>query len=305
MEETKMSRYSISMNTKLNDNSIFSIVPYYGGKALLADDLLEYIQLTAEANGAHTYVECFGGGGRCLLNLCKIPYSFRQMYYNEWDETMCCLFKAISVESLADKLYWKLMDTSFDKETFLASAAASKLDDTGKTVDRSLTIVEKAFHAFITCHLSFNSSRKDFAEGKVDNATNAIDRVLEVYDDLQGLKVRQGDYRKILEVFGADPKVVKYLDPPYHPCTRERGSTDVYRKETSAQGHRELVELLCHSRSWVLSGYDPAQYGCDDYKPLEECGAKKINLKNVHLASSNRATKSAPLNKDEFIWYKL
>ncbi len=300
-----MSRNSIWKSSKLNSNSVFSIVPYYGGKANLAEDLLDYIQLTAEANDAHTYVECFGGGGRCLLNLCKIPHSFQKMYYNEWDETMCCLFKTISVESLADKLYWKLMDTSFDKETFLASAAASKLDDTGRTVDRSLTTVDKAFHAFITCHLSFNASRNDYVESEADSVPNIIDRVLEVYDDLQGLKVRQGDYRKLLEFFGENPKVVKYLDPPYHPCTRARSATDVYRNEMDSRGQRELVTLLCQSRSWVLSGYDPAQYGCDDYKPLEECGAKKINLKTVHLASSNCTSKSDSLYKDEYIWYKL
>ncbi len=304
----KSKKFSIAGKYSLNTDDVLNLVPYYGGKANQAVDTLEYILMVAEKNNAHTYVECFGGGGRCILNLNLIPYTFQQIYYNEWDESMCCMFHAVSNETLVEEFYNRVMMEECSRENFNRWKKRSEVDkDTGCVIDQSLTLMDKAVAAYMTCHLSFNASRKSFSNAKeTDDIPSYIEKIWDASYNLKNLKVRQGDYRKILEVFGADPQVILYLDPPYHPLCREKGAISVYRSEMTQEQHREMVALLCKSRGWVLSGYDPKLWGCDDYEPLVENGAVKICIGEYDLSSAGTSQqRDELLKKQEFIWYKF
>lgn len=71
-------------------------------------------------------------------------------------------------------------------------------------------------------------------------------------------------------------------------------------KQVLLEQHREMINILCESRSWVMSGYDPAQFGNNDYLPLEKNGVKKVSIGKFNLYSGG-----CKHSKEEFIWYKI
>ncbi|MEG0580431.1 MAG: DNA adenine methylase, partial [Niameybacter sp.] len=262
---------------------------------------LPYIGLVAKKAGATSYCECFGGGGRCILNLDKLDtVNFDRLIYNEWDEGMCKLFEAASKPDTAEQMIKALRNVNYDKETF-DYCKKHKLDK-----DNSL--LETACMTYILCQMSYNANMKSFSKidyntnsDIVQNFYNGVDRIILTPLHVPNLEVVNGDYREMLRLYGADPHVVKYLDPPYITLVREKGSLKVYSNELTCKEHKELVELLCNSRSWVLSSYDPEKYGSDIYKKLEEAGAIKVSLGKFFVSSSGKAY----TYKEEFIWYKV
>lgn len=276
----------------------YNLIKYFGGKFHQLSKTLPYIELIGMKNSAHTYVECFGGGGKCVLNIETIHNTFSKKIYNEWDGGMCSLFKVASSPELTEQLVKKLRRTSYSEEVFKKA-----LEDKNNS-DIELSLIDKAAATFILCSMSFNCNQKSFR--KPDNNEwnklyrNAIENILLAPEHLCNVEVINGDYRALLKKYGADKRVVKYLDPPYHPACRNQNALKVYPNELSREQHQEMVKILCKSRSWVLSGYDPAQFGCDDYKPLEASGAIKESIGDFVLSSSNNK-----ILKEEFIWYKL
>ena len=277
----------------------FNLIRYYGGKWKQLKYTLPYIEMVAKANDARTYVECFGGGGKCILNLDTLEHKFQKAIYNEMDPYVCSIFQAVSDPDMAQQMFEIMTQLDFSRETF--NYCRQHKTDT----DNSLLV--KASMTFALVQMGFNGQLKTFAGDKTaellkDRYKNSCKKILEAPEHLRNVEVINGDYRKLMKKYGSDTQVVKYLDPPYHPSTRNRQALDTYPNELSVNDHKELVEILCNSRSWVLSGYDPAQYGCDDYKPLEDSGAVKESIGMFLVSSSNKSEGS--VRKEEFIWYK-
>lgn len=280
-------------------HAYFNLIKYYGGKYFQLGNTLPYIEMVAKENEAHTYIECFGGGGKCILNLDTINHHFDRAIYNEWDKGLCNLFEVTANPELAEQMAEQLSAMDYSKETF----------DNCKThrLDESNSLLESAYMTFLACQMSFNGDMGNFDSIKytqnVNTATflyNMKERIRNTPEHLLGVEVSNCDYKELMKDYGDNPHVVKYLDPPYHPLCRGKSATKVYPNELPQEQHKELVEILCKSRSWVMSGYDPAQYGCDDYVALEDNGAIKESIGLYHVSSS-RSDKS----KEEFIWYKF
>ena len=282
---------------EMEGGGYFNLVRYYGGRYKQLGSTLPFIEMVASENNAHTYIECFGGGGKCVLNLDTLDHRFDRAIYNEWDKGMCRLFEVVAnqetCKQLAEKL--KLLDYSMEAFNYC------KLH----RLDKENSLLDIAFMTFVLCQLSYNASmdsfRHDNNQSEYEQAyLNSVERLNYAAEHLQGVEVINGDYEDLMKIYGSDAQVLKYLDPPFHPVTRGIGATNVYQNELSREQHQEMVELLCNSRSWVMSGYDPAQYGCSDYVPLEECGAVKVSIGGFMLASSKDK-----ISKEEFIWYKF
>lgn len=281
----------------LQSNRYFNLIPYFGGKYVQLKNILPYIEKVAKENDAHTYIECFGGGGKCILNLDTINHQFKEKVYNEWDKTLCCLFKAASDRELAQQLMTTLRSTEYNEEVF-KYCKEHRNDD--------VSDLEKARMMFITCLMSLSNNLKDFAkpryaEGKINRFYNSVEKIAEAPQHLKNVTVVNGDYRKLMMKHGKDPQVVKYLDPPYHPACRNQQCLKVYPNELSIKQHREMVEILCESRSWILSGYDPIIYGSADYEPLVKAGAVKESIGTYSISPAYNEDSY----KQEFIWYKL
>lgn len=283
----RMPNFNHMSNYRRAGIQYFSLVPYYGGKYKMLPKILPIIQELADLNNCDTYAELFGGGGRVILNLDRIKHEFSDKIYNDNDAGICCLMQTCKDPDKAENLYDSLQDMEISKELF------NRLRDE----EVKLLGQERAKAKYILIANSFNNNMSAF--NRYEYRIKGIDKILLAPKHLKGVNILNKDYRDILQELGGNMRVLKYLDPPYHPATRNQNALNVYKYEMSREEHQELVKLLCKSRCWILSGYDPAQYGCDDYKPLEEAGAKKISIGTYQVKSSKHK-----IEKEEFIWVK-
>ena len=100
-------------------NRYYNLIKYYGGKFGKLEKILPYIEMVAQTNQATTYIECFGGGGKCLLNLDTINHHFNSIIYNEWDAGLCSLLRMASNENTAMQLIEELNHFDYNKDTFI------------------------------------------------------------------------------------------------------------------------------------------------------------------------------------------
>ena len=275
-----------------NKEDYFNLISYYGGKFNQLDSTLPYIEKVAEANNANTYIELFGGGGKCILNLDTLGFKFETAIYNELDKGLCSLFEIIKEEDFCKLLYKTLKTQKCNRKLF--EFCKQNVND-----EKSNT-VERAYMTYVLCNLSYNGDRTSYVDKDTDGYYRSLDRLLEAHRHLKNVSISNMNAIELLKKCGENSKVVKYLDPPYHPATRSKSALDIYQNEMSVEQHREMIDILCESRSWVMSGYDPAQYGCDDYLPLEKSGAKKVSIGKFNLYSGK-----CKQSKEEFVWYKI
>ena len=284
-----------SMDGSSIKRKYYNLVKYYGGKYDKLPQILHYIELVAQENNATTFLECFGGGGKCILNIDAINNHFEKKIYNELDIGMCSLFRMASTTATAQELINELNQFEHSKEIFKYCKK--------HRYDEDLSDLYRACLIFMLCQMGYNSSTKDYSKFHEDDLSfyNAINRIAYAPDHLRDVEIVNGDYKDLMKKYGADSTAVKYLDPPYHPICRNQGALNIYTNELTQQQHREMVSLLCQSKSWILSGYDPAQWGCTDYEPLEKAGAVKVCIGKYVVSALNRNANY----KEEYIWYKI
>lgn len=254
--------------------------------------MVQYIKKIAEINDADTYIEIFGGGGKCILNLDTLGFKFKTALYNELDRGLCSLFEVVQEPELCRLLYQTLKSQKCSKKLFDFCKENINNEDNNA--------LEKAYMTYVLYNLSYNGEGKSYVAKNEDGYYRSLERLLEAHKHLENVRVSNKDGMDLLRKYGSNPKVVKYLDPPYHPATRAQGALDIYQNEMNIQQHKEMVDLLCQSRSWVMSSYDPAQFGNNDYLPLEKNGAKKVSIGKFNLYSGG-----CKHSKEEFIWYKV
>lgn len=274
-------------------------IPYFGGKSFLIRSILNQIETMAVQNNAHTFIDLFGGSGKVAMNAQSICHPFENIILNEFDESMVCLYKIMSDPVASEELSKKLLTLEYTKETFNQCKTVIECDVNGHTLNRELSDIEKAADAFFTCVASYNANRQKFTDTHLSLYKKRVKKLLHSYWCLKEVTLHQGDAINLLKQYGRDPRVIKYLDPPYHPVTR--AALGIYACEMSRLEHIRLVEMLCCCRGWILSGYDPAEYDdpffpgkkCQDYVLLEEAGAKKVLIKSTQNNQSR---------KNEWLW---
>jgi len=146
-------------------------------------------------------------------------------------------------------------------------------------------------------------SMKSHAEQITRRYNTYCERLLEAPYHLRNVACMRGDYMNILDQYGKDPRTVIYLDPTYHPATRVTGAINVYQNELDREQHQQMVDRLLSCRSFVVSGYDPSEYDCDDYKPLDRYCDEKICIGKYRLTSGSR-NKNQIKVKSEWLWIK-
>ena len=288
--------YSLTTIGELgNSKKYYNLIKYYGGKYGKLQKILPYIELVAQKNNATTYVECFGGGGKCILNIDTINHHFKKKIYNEYDVGLCSLFRMASSTDTANQLIEELSCFNYSRQTFKYCKNHRSDSDLGD--------LYRACIIFILCQMGYNGNTKDYSKLHENNLSymNAINRIAYAPEHLKCVEIINGDYIDMMKKYGEDSLAVKYLDPPYHPICRNKDALQEYSNELTRQQHQEMVTILCQSSSWVLSGYDPAQWGCSDYDPLEKAGAVKVSIGKYMVSSTKKGTNC----KEEFIWYKI
>lgn len=282
-----------------------SIIKKFGGKYRQVPYINRYIKEIAEENKCHTFVELTGGGGRTILNLPIFEidgdiFKFSRKIYNEYDRGLCNMFNCFKDPVRVEQLKTLLLKLGREEGLFRYAIEHKSKEDTPELLSAALT--------YITAMQSWSGNCQDYLRGNTEKKAMEIERkyfkkIKQLHKKSKALKdieIINGDYKPLLEKYGADPKVIKYIDPPYHPITRHQSGLDIYDCEWTPDDHKKLVQQLIKSRSWILSGYDPLVWGCEDYLPLEEAGAKKVNL-GVFRSGMN-STKERKFNKEEYLW---
>ena len=284
-----------------------SIIKKFGGKYRQVPYINEYIKEIAEENRCHTFVELTGGGGRTILNLPTFEidggiYKFGRKIYNEYDRGLCNLFNCVKDQSKVQQLKALLLNLGRDEGLY-------KYAIDNKSNENINELLSAAF-TYMAAMLSWsgNCQKDGYLKGKTEEDARKIEndyfrkikQLSKKSNALKDIEIINGSYEPLLIKYGADPRVVKYIDPPYHPITRHQAGLDIYDLEWEREDHQKLVSELLECRSWILSGYDPLVRGCEDYLPLEKAGAKKVSL-GVFRSGTN-STETRKFNKEEYLW---
>jgi len=260
--------------------------------------LMPHIRNVADLVDADTFIDVFGGGGSCTVNARICGHTFERIIYNELNTSVASLMAALSNKETADVWYKTIKDIDINTTDFSAAKLRRNFLNTSEIS------MKEAVDFTITNLCSRNVRGRDYSTERAALMNNVVKRLYSMQHYVDGVYVQNKNAFDIIDDWGTDPKVLKYIDPPYFPLTRNKTAQRVYKYDWTREDHQRLVRKLVNCRCWILSGYDPAEQGYDDYLPLEEAGAKKVLLKRVALPSSNTIAGKESTKKNEYIWIK-
>lgn len=233
-----------------------AIIRYHGGKVLMAGKIISLFP-------AHDcYVEPFGGGGAVLLAKPRA----RLEVYNDIDGDMVTLFRVLRDQP--DALASAISLTPFAREEHEIAYGDAPTD------------LERARRVLIRSHFGHGSSGIHRATGfraagmrartlPVHGWMKLPDTVRATAERLRGVVIERRPAVQVMQAHDG-PSVVHYVDPPYLPETRDRGSD--YRHEMSRDDHIALLDTLRGLRgAVVLSGYASDLYdgAMHDWRRIE------------------------------------
>lgn len=231
------------------------------------------------------YVEPFGGAASVLLN--KQPHPIE--VYNDINSDLVNLFRAIQDEERFDKLFNRLLWTSYSLDEFRKAIEIIKFGDDPD---------ERAWAFFVIQNQSFGgvSARSEGRWGRTFTPSNGYanncSRWNNTIANLHRIRERfmkvQIDNRNALDVidYWDTEETVFYIDPPYPHDTRK--SSNDYQHEMSDDDHQALLDKLYKIRgSFAVSTYKNIQYD----QLLQIPGAKKVERQtSASVAARTRET---------------
>lgn len=221
------------------------LLRYHGGKWLLGK------WIVSNFPSHRCYVEPFGGAASVLM---QKPRSYAEVY-NDLDSELVNLF--FVVREHGSTLRQQLYLTPFSRVEFKKSYETSNdpIEQARRTIVRSFMGFGSNSHNKTTGFRS-NSNRSgttpacDWA-----NYPDALDALIE---RLRGVVIENRDAKQVMAAHDTK-ETLHYVDPPYVPETRDKGSD--YRHEMSLSDHKELAAFLNGLEGKVIvSGYPSLLY---------------------------------------------
>jgi len=232
------------------------IIRYHGGKHRLAQWIISFFP------DHRCYVEPYGGAASVLI---RKPRAYAEIY-NDLDGEIVNLFRVVRDDG--DQLKRKLELTPFSRNEFVESYEPSP-----DPIEQARRTICRAFMGFS----SSSVTKQRHVTGRLKNATtgfrsnsnrsgttpahdwmNYPKKLHLIIERLQGVVI---DNKSALDVMTQhdSPKTLHYVDPPYVPKTRDRG-TD-YKYEMTEDHHIEMIECLKQLTGMVIvSGYRSELY---------------------------------------------
>lgn len=236
------------------------------------------------------YREPFIGGGSFFVHLKQIRPELK-FWINDINPELYSFWKQVKVDSeqLAREALKIRRKTSNGRRLFeeMASTDASKL-----------TEFERAVRFFVLNRITFSGlvEAGGYSQQAFDGrfTESAIERVAVLGELLQGVKITNLDYRKLLT--DGSKSVFTFLDPPYLTATKSKlyGRNGILHTEFS---HDEFARTMktCH-HSWLIT-YDDSpeirrnfrfatirewelQYGMNNYKQGKAEKGKELFIYN-------------------------
>ncbi len=235
------------------------VLRWHGGKWKLAPWVISHMPRH------RVYVEPFGGAASVLL---RKERSFIEIW-NDLDGDLFNLFRVLQEPPAAQQLVAALSVTPYSRAEFALSFDAAE-----NPIERARRMIVRSFMGFGSnaCATTGRGSNTTGFRARSEHPRKQPSHEWGTYADalpliierIRGVVIEGRDAIRVMrDRDGVD--VVHYVDPPYLPETRERGSSrdrpGRYRHEMDAPGHAELIDALTGLAGMVvLSGYPSKLY---------------------------------------------
>jgi len=245
---------------RYNPKKIEPLGKIHGGKAVLARRMVE-LHPAPVTYGKH--VEAYGGLASVKLNLLPATREHPRIdVYNDANERLTHMFDMLRQHPL--DMREALQTTLYSEPDFEKAKDLARYKRAG--------CVEKARLTYVLHQMSFGGQGGSFSISKHRTRRGIADVVSghlgTIHDMLPAILARVADWQientAAVECIESHDGVrtMFYLDPPYLPSTRAKGSRKAYgANEMTYAQHEELLRLVVKLKGYVLiSGYDSALY---------------------------------------------
>lgn len=245
------------------------------------------------------YREPFVGGGSFFICL-KQKFPHLKIWINDLNPELYYFWKHAQIDS--EKLAQELR--KIKKETVKGQGLFDEL----LSLDiNQLSGFERAIRFFILNRITFSGVVESggYSQLAFDGrfTESSIDRVVELGNILDGVKITNLDYRELLAKEGED--VFTFLDPPYFKATKSKlyGKNGILHTEFD---HNEFAsEMKKYDHSWLIT-YDDSpeirknfefaniyewelQYGMNNYKQGKADKGNELFVSNYQLPIKPRS----------------
>lgn len=232
----------------------------HGGKSYLARRL---IQLHPPNDSYDKHVECFGGLASVKLNLQPATTTSPRIdVYNDRNERLTHMFRMI--RDRPAQMTAALQTTLYSEADFNRAKDSMAYFEAND--------IEKARLTYILHKMSFGGQGNTFSRSRSRTRRGIADVVSGhlgvVHESLTEIFMVVS--RWLIECRWAldcarhhdSPRTMHYMDPPYLPATRAKGSRDAYGPyEMTYEDHEALLEAVPELKGKVMiSGYPSALY---------------------------------------------
>ncbi len=219
------------------------IMRYHGGKFRLSDWIISHFP------PHRVYVEPFGGAASVLMQKSRSQAEV----YNDLDGDIVNVMRVLQDSGLRAQLTELITFTPYARTEF--ELAWEACDDP----------VERARRTLIRAEMGFGSAGATKGKTGFRIDTTRKSTVMDIWaripeyiqsfsQRLQGVLIENRPALQILKTHDK-PDTLFYVDPPYLPATRQRGSA-CYRHEMTSDDHVELLTALQELKgSVIVSGY--------------------------------------------------
>jgi DNA adenine methylase len=248
---------------------------YYGGKWRLAKWIISHFPKH------HLYCEVFGGAASVLMQ--KEPSAVE--VYNDIDSSVVNLFRVLRDPEKAADLKRLVELTPYSREELRLCLEHSSNDV--ENARRLLVRVNQSIGyepQTNTAHWRNKYTKRDH----VDTWRTYTDYIPLFTERLRAVQLENLTWQKMFDLYDS-PSTLFYLDPPYVPSTRTKGSHDnAYAHELTDSDHVEFCKAACNLQGMaVISGYD-----CEIYQDI------LTDWKTETLVTTSRSNKP----RTETLW---
>ena len=270
-----------------------SPIKWFGGKGVLAPWLLQYIPRH------HHYVEPFAGGASLLF--AKDPKISKLETLNDKNKYLFNLYQVLRDPDLFPLFAEKVNQTLYSRAEYLYARDHYKREPDRIEQARLFYIMTRQLYSgkggwgHCVSEVSRGMSKSTAAW------MTAVDGLPEFHARIRRVQIECVDALYCIDNYDR-PFTFFYLDPPYHPSTRQiKGISNRYDWELSLSQHEQLIERLLSLKGKVLlSGYR-----CSLHDRLEAAGWKRIDKRVVcHSGPTSKGDKckGEKYKRTESIW---
>ncbi len=256
---------------------------YYGAKSRISSSIIDLLP------PHNAWVEVFCGSA--AITLAKEPAPIEVI--NDLDDNIVNVFKQLrnNYKKLLNLIELTPYSRAEYEKSKIITRRDSDLERARKFIVNSMMTVN-ATVGNSRCGFSYSMSySRNGMEARVNRWHNLPERITQVVNRIQNIRVENQDARDIVELFLDRPATLMYLDPPYFVKRSHDYCIDAKDKEF----HEELLELCCSSKAMmIISNYDNKLYR--DYLNRNTGWHRKI------IRTTTRDTTGRDFERKEVLW---